>query len=73
MGIGLYSFICQGTSTRTSEGTFSVFELSYHLLLLVEPLKGRGIPVKCHDQGQQVSLPAYLHFLFYAERRAEKL
>jgi len=27
-----YSFICQGTSTRRSEVTFSVFESSYHLL-----------------------------------------
>jgi len=30
-----YSFICQDTSTRDSEGTFSIFESSCHLLLPV--------------------------------------
>jgi len=32
-----------------SEGTFSVFESSCHLLL---PVKSRGNPVKCLAQGQ---------------------
>jgi len=29
-----------------SEGTFTVFDSSCHLLLPVQPLKGRGSPVK---------------------------
>jgi len=32
---GTCSFLCQGTSTRRQRGPFSVFELSYHLLLPV--------------------------------------
>jgi len=34
-----------------SEVNFSVFESSCHLLLPVQPLKGRGNPVKCLAQG----------------------
>jgi len=34
-----------------SEGTFSIFESSCHLLLLVYPLKSRGNPIKCLAQG----------------------
>jgi len=42
--------------TRDSEGTFSVFELSYHLLLPVWPPTGRG---KCLGQRHyKPNLPA---------------
>jgi len=34
-----------------SEVTYSVFKSSSYLLLPVYPLKGRGILVKCLDQG----------------------
>jgi len=33
---------------RASEGTFSVFESSCHLLLPIKPLKGKD-PVKCRS------------------------
>jgi len=45
-----YSFIYQGSSTRDSEVTISVFETSCHLLLLIS-LRGRGNPVKCLARG----------------------
>jgi len=34
-----------------SYGTFSVIESSCHLLIPVEPIKGKGNPVKCLAQG----------------------
>jgi len=48
MLLGTLSFICQGTSTRSSEVNFSVLKSSCHLLL---PFENRGNPVKCLAQG----------------------
>jgi len=43
-----------------SEVTFPVFESSCHLLLPVQPLKGKGNPVKCLCPRTQANLPIYL-------------
>jgi len=42
-----------------NEETFSVFESSCRLILLVQPLKGRGNLVK--PKSTKANLPAYLH------------
>jgi len=62
-GLGTF-LIVKALRARDSEGTFVwVFESNFHLLLPVQPLKGRGNPVKCLVQGartQQANLLAYL-------------
>jgi len=64
--LGLLILFVKVPRSGNSEGTFSVFESSCHLLLPVKPLKGRGNPIK--------NLLAYLQtILFYAERQAGKL
>jgi len=50
LGLGTHLFI-KVPRPGNSEGTFSVFESSGHLLLPVKPLKGGGNPVKCLAQG----------------------
>jgi len=56
--------------------TFSVFELSCHLLLSVSSLKGKGNPVTCLAQrhtSELAGLSSQFPFGFNAERQVEKL
>jgi len=61
--------------SRDSEETFSVFESSCHLLLPVQPLKGRGNPVKCLAQGhsKRTYRSCFTLTLLNAERQAGNL
>jgi len=59
-----------------SEGTFSIFQSSCHVLLSVYSFIGRGNPIKCLAQGhnKQTCMPIFiLGSLFYVERQAGKL
>jgi len=57
------SFISKLPRPEDSEVTFVVFESSCHLLLPVEPLKGRGNLVKCiaYKGHNELILRPYLH------------
>jgi len=69
VGLGTHLFV-KVPRPGDSEGTFSVFESSCHLLLPVEPLKGRGNPVKFLAQGhnKQTCRPVSTLTLLNAER-----
>jgi len=71
LGLGTHLFVKE-PRPGNSEGTFSVFESSCHLLL---PVKGRGNPVKCLAQGhnKRTCRPIFKLTLLNAERQAGKL
>jgi len=74
LGLGTHLFV-KVPRQGDREGTFSVFESSSHLLLQVEPLKGRGNPIKCLAQGhnKRICRPIFILALLNAEHQAGKL
>jgi len=57
-----------------SEGTFSVIELSCHLLLPVQPLKGRGSPLSAllKDTTSELAGLFFTLYPFHVERYARE-
>jgi len=67
LGLGTHLFL-EVPRPGDSKGSFAVFESSFHLLLAVLPLKGRGIPLSALPKNTTSELASYLHtILFYAE------
>jgi len=81
LGLGTHLFV-KVPRPGDSEGTFSVFESSCHLVLLITnlTLKGRGNPVECLAQRHNMRacrpnsiFTVHTFHFFYADRQAGKL
>jgi len=78
LGLGTHLFV-KVPRPEDSEGSFSVFESSCHLLLVTIPVyntqRNRDNPVKCFAQGhnKRICRPISTLTLLNAERQARKL
>jgi len=71
LGLSTHLFV-NGSRPGDRKGTFSVFELSFHLLLLVRQLKGRDNPVKClaHSTTSELAGLYYPFFMLNVKQRS---